>query len=61
MILIISFISPFEINKVNSFPPLTNPFPFIFPSHLYTVFESVLLLKIIQVVILHLESFSYLF
>ena len=61
MILIISFISPFEINKVNPFPPLTTPFPFIFLSHLYTVFESVLLLKIIQVVILHLESFSYLF
>ena len=30
MILIISFISPFEINKVNPFPDLAAPFPLIF-------------------------------
>ena len=43
MILIIWFISSFEINKVNPFPAQTVPFPFIFPSNLFIAFESKLL------------------
>ena len=40
MILIISFISPFEINKVNPFPALTAPFPLIFLSNVFVAFET---------------------
>ena len=43
MILIISFISSFEINKVNSLPALTDPFPLIILSILITLFEAKLL------------------
>ena len=43
MILIISFRSSFEINKVNPFPALTVPFPLIFLSNLLIVFEVKLL------------------
>ena len=43
MILIISFISSFEINKVNSLPALTDPFPRIILSILITAFEGKLL------------------
>ena len=43
MILIISFISSFEINKVNHFHPLTAPFPLIFLSNLFIAFEGNLL------------------
>ena len=43
MILIISFIFSFEINKVNLFPALTAPFPFIFLSNLFITFEVKLL------------------
>ena len=43
MILIISFISPFEINKVNPFSTLTAPFPLIFLSNLLIPFEVKLL------------------
>ena len=39
MILIISFISSFEINEVNPFPALTDPFPRIFLSNLFIAFE----------------------
>ena len=39
MILIISFISSFEIKKVNPFPALTAPFPLIFLSNLFIAFE----------------------
>ena len=39
LILIISFISEFRINKVNSFPVLTAPFSLIFLSNLYIAFE----------------------
>ena len=39
MILIISFISSFEINKVNPFPTLTAPFPLIFLSNLLIALE----------------------
>ena len=34
-----SFISSFEINKVNLFPALTAPFPFIFLSNLFNALE----------------------
>ena len=37
--MIISFISPFKINKVNPFPALTAPFPHIFLSNLFIAFE----------------------
>ena len=43
MILIISFISSFEINKVNPFPALTAPFPLMFLSILFIAFEAKLL------------------
>ena len=43
MILIISFISSFEIYKINLFPSLTAPFPFTFLSNLFIAFESELL------------------
>ena len=43
MILIISFISSFKINKVNPFPALTATFPFIFLSNLFIAFEFKLL------------------
>ena len=43
MILKISFIISFEINKVNSFPALTTPFPFIFLSNLFIAFEAKLI------------------
>ena len=43
IILIISFISPFKINKVNPFPALTAPFPHIFLSNLFIAFEVKLL------------------
>ena len=43
MILIMSFISSFEINKVNLFPDLTAPFPLIFLSKLCIAFEDKLL------------------
>ena len=40
IILIISFISLFKINKVNPFPALTAPFPLTFLSNLFYAFES---------------------
>ena len=43
MILIISFLSSFEINKVNAFRSLTAPFPLIFLSNLFIAFEAKLL------------------
>ena len=43
MILIISFISSFKINKVNPFPALTAPFPFIFLLDLFIPFKAKLL------------------
>ena len=43
MILIISFISLSEINKVNLFPTLTAPFSLIFLSNLFIAFEVKLL------------------
>ena len=43
MILITSFISLFEINKVNPFPALTTLFPLIFLSNLFIAFEVKLL------------------
>ena len=43
MILLISFISSFEINKVNPFPALTGPFPLIFLSNVFIEFEGELL------------------
>ena len=43
MIFIISFISSFEINKVNPFPALTAPFSLIFPSNLFTALVDKLL------------------
>ena len=43
MILIISFISSFEINKVNPFPAPTALFPLIFLSNLFIAFEVKLL------------------
>ena len=43
MILIISFISSFKINKVNPFPALTATFSFIFLSNLFIAFEFKLL------------------
>ena len=39
MILIISFISSFEINKVNYLPSLTAPFVFTFLSNLIFAFD----------------------
>ena len=39
MTLIISFISSFDINKVNLFPVLTAPFQLIFFSNLFIAFE----------------------
>ena len=39
MILVISFISSFERNKVNPFPALTAPFPLIFLLNSFIVFE----------------------
>ena len=41
--LIISFISPFKINRVNLFPVLTAQFPLIFLVNLFTEFEVKLL------------------
>ena len=43
MILIISFISLMEINKVNPFPAVTAPFPLTFLSNLFIAFEVKLL------------------
>ena len=43
MILITSFISLFEINKVNLLNALTAPFPLISLSNLFFAFESKLL------------------
>ena len=43
MILIVSFISSFEINKINPFPALTALFPIIFLSNLFIAFEAKLL------------------
>ena len=43
MNLIISFISSFEIKKVNPFPALTAPFPLILISNLFIVSETKLL------------------
>ena len=43
MILIISFISSFELNKVNHFPTPTAPFPLIFLSNSFITFEVKLL------------------
>ena len=43
MISIITFIPSFKINKVNSFPVLTAPFPLILLSNLFIVFEVNLL------------------
>ena len=43
MILIISFISSFEINLVNHFPALTAPFSLIFLSNLFIAIEVKLL------------------
>ena len=43
IILIISFISSFEINKANLFPALTVPFPLIFLSNLFIAIEVKLL------------------
>ena len=43
MILIISFIFPFKINRVNPFPALTALFPLIFLSNLFLAFEAKLL------------------
>ena len=43
IILIRSFISSFEIIKVNLFPALTVPFPLIFLSSFYIAFEVKLL------------------
>ena len=43
IILMLSFISSFEINKVNLFPTLTAPFPLIFLSNLFIAFEVILL------------------
>ena len=43
MILIISFISSFEINKVNPFPAFTAFFPLIFLSNLFIAFDVKLL------------------
>ena len=39
MIIIISFISSFEVNKANHFPALKAPFPLIFVSNLFIAFE----------------------
>ena len=43
MILIISFISSFKINKTNPFPASTAPFPSIFLSNIFIAFEAKLL------------------
>ena len=43
IILIISFIFLFEINKVNLFPALTAPFPLVFLSNLSIAFKTKLL------------------
>ena len=43
IILMLSFISSFEINKVNLFPTLRAPFPLIFLSNLFIAFEVTLL------------------
>ena len=43
MVLIISFIYSFKINKVNPFPALTVPFSPTFLSNLYITFEVKLL------------------
>ena len=40
LMLIISFISSFKINKVKLFPALTAPFPLIFLLNLFIVFEA---------------------
>ena len=43
MILIISFISSFQINKINPFPALTAPFSLVFLSNLFIALEVKLL------------------
>ena len=43
MILIISFISSFEINKVSRFSALTTPFSLIVLSNLFIAFQAKLL------------------
>ena len=40
MILIISFKTSFEKNKINLFPALTAPFPLVFLSNLFISFEA---------------------
>ena len=42
-IILMSFISSFKMNKVNSFPALTAPFPLIFLSNSFIAFEVKLL------------------
>ena len=41
--IILSFLSSFEIKKVNLFPALTVPFPLIFLSNLFIIFDAELL------------------
>ena len=43
MILMISFVSSFKINKVDPFPTLRAPFPLIFASNLFIAVEAKLL------------------
>ena len=45
MILLISSMSFFELNKINLFPALTAPFPLIFLLNLFIVFEVKLLIN----------------
>ena len=49
MILITSFMSSFEINKANSFPDVTTPFPLIFLSDSFIAFEAILLINLFKV------------
>ena len=48
MILVISFISSFEINNINPFPALIAPFPLIFLLNLFIAFEAKLLTKLVK-------------
>ena len=45
---LVTFISLFEINKVNPFSALTTPFPLIFLSNLANIDEAVLVANLAQ-------------
>ena len=54
MILIISSICSFKMNKANPFPALAAPFPVIFLSNVFSAFEAKLLTNLGKVSLAYL-------